>query len=311
MTSDKVIAATSPSFSKDPYLRDILLSFFPHSVFNLQPFSSHIGALRDFIKDADGLIVGTDRIEADLLKACPRLKIIAKYGVGLDNIDQEACQTSGVKVGWTGGVNRLSVAEQTLGYMLSLSRNLYQSSIALKTGLWRKDGGTQLSGKTVGIIGLGNIGKEVVRLLRPFDCHILVNDIIEQTNFCEQYQLRVVSKDTLFREADIVTIHTPLTSETKHLINSDSLHLMKTEAFFINTSRGAVVNQQHLKEALSKDMIRGVALDVYEDEPASDLELLNLPNVFCTPHIGGNSREAVRAMGMSAIEHLKKFYQAA
>ena len=311
MPSDKVIAAASPSFCKDSYLRDVLLLSFPQSVFNPQSHSLKADALKRFIKDVDGLIVGTDPIGADLLRSCTRLKIIAKYGVGLDNIDREACDAYGVNIEWTSGVNSLSVAEQTLGFMLSLSRNLYQSSIALKAGTWRKDGGTQLSGKTIGIIGLGHIGKEVVRLLHPFGCRILVNDIIEQAEFCQRYQLLVVSKDELFRESDIVTIHTPLTPETTHLINLESLHAMKTEALLINTSRGAVVDQHHLKEALNKGLIAGVAIDVYEDEPASDSALLNLPNVFCTPHIAGNSKEAVRAMGMSAIEHLKCFYQVA
>ncbi len=309
MPSNAVIAATSSSFSRDPYLREHLLHFFPNSRFNHEKRRLSREALTELVKSASGIILGTDPLDAELLESCPRLKIVSKYGVGTDNIDRVACEAHGVQVGWTGGVNRLSVAEQVLGFMLSLSRNLYQSSVQLKAGTWEKQGGTQLSGKTVGIVGLGHIGKELVRLLQPFTCRIVANDIIDQSTFCLQHGLTSLSLEELVSQSDIVTIHTPLTPETRHFINLNVLTRMKPDAFFINTSRGSVVNQQHLKEALLKGMIAGAAIDVYEDEPASDSELLGLPNVFCTPHIGGNSKEAIRAMGISAIEHLKTFYQ--
>ena len=308
-SSDKTIVATSHSFSKDPYLREQLLHYFPNSQFNHDTQKLTREAFTALVKPADGLILGTDPVDAEFLDACPRLSCISKYGVGMDNIDRAACEARGIYLGWTGGVNRLSVAEQVLGFMLTLCRNLYQSSVQLKTGNWEKRGGTQLTGKTIGIIGLGHIGREVVRLLQPFSCRILVNDIIDQSAFCLQYNLESVTLDELVSKVDIMTIHTPLTSQTRHLVNLDLLCRMKPDSFFINTSRGGVVNQQHLKEALLKGAIAGAAIDVYEDEPASDLELLGLPNVFCTPHIGGNSREAIRAMGISAIEHVKTFYQ--
>ncbi|RMH36181.1 MAG: hydroxyacid dehydrogenase [Nitrospirae bacterium] len=305
---DIVIAVTSHSFSSDPYLRERLLVSFPRSRFNGESPKLSNAELKALLHDADGAIIGTDVIDANVLQVCPRLQVIAKYGVGVDNIDFHACADAGIHVGWTPGVNRLSVAEQTLGFMLCLSRNLYSSSLLLKQGIWKKQGGMQLSEKRVGIIGLGHVGREVVRLLQPFRCSILVNDIMDRSEICRRYRLISASKERIFREADFVTIHTPLTPETRHLVNLDTLSLMKPSAFLINTSRGAVVNQAHLKEALQKGVIAGVAMDVYEDEPPTDRGLLSLPNVFCTPHIGGNAKEAIRAMGLSAIEHVKAFF---
>jgi len=301
MSSDKVIAVTSHSFGRDPYLREQLLHFFPNSLLNHEKRKLSREALTEFVKPAAGIILGTDPVDAGLLESCPQLKFVSKYGVGMDNIDRTACEAHGVQIGWTGGVNRLSVAEQVLGFMLSLSRNLYQSSVNLKAGTWEKQGGSQLTGKTIGIVGLGHIGKELVRLLQPFSCRILVNDIIDQSEFCLQYDLTPMSLEDLVSQADIMTIHTPLTVSTRHLVNLDVFECMKSDAFFINTSRGGVVNQLHLKEALGKGLIAGAAIDVYEDEPAPDPELLGLSNVYCTPHIGGNSKEAIRAMGCSAI----------
>jgi len=309
MLKDRLIAVTSAAFSKDAFLRTRLLDLFPNSIFNPKGEMLSRPELKDFLSKADGAVVGRDSIDEDLLRNCPKLKIVSKYGVGLDSVDRRACQKYGVAIGWTGGVNRLSVAEQTLGFILALCRNLYQTSCLLKSGRWVTNGGWQLSGKTVGIIGVGHIGKELIRLLAPFNCRILPNDIVEQTEFYRANGLVESSKETIFSEADIVTIHTPLTGETRYLVNSKTLSLMKNTSFLINTSRGAVVNERDLKQALISKTIAGAALDVFEEEPPQDLEFLQLPNLFCTPHVGGNAIEAVRAMGLSAIHHLEKFYE--
>ena len=166
----------------------------------------------------------------------------------------------------------------------------------------------ELSGKTVGIIGVGNIGREVIRLLEPFECRILVNDILDQDEYCRIHGALSVTKECLFSESDIVSIHTPLTESTRHMVNKSSLSLMKKSAILINTARGPIVNESDLKAALVSGTLRGAGVDVYEEEPSHDLSLLQLPNLFCTPHIGGNSIEAVHAMGVSAIEGLKEFF---
>ncbi|MBE0497299.1 MAG: hydroxyacid dehydrogenase, partial [Campylobacterales bacterium] len=147
------ITVTSPSFSGSRTLQHELLTYFPDAKLNLQGTRFSKEDLSRYIQDADGIVVGLEPIDEAVLSACPKLKIVSKYGVGLNNIDVEACTKRGVHVGWTGGVNRLSVAEMTLGYMLMLARNLYVTSNQLKNGIWNKSGGFQLSGKTVGIVG--------------------------------------------------------------------------------------------------------------------------------------------------------------
>jgi len=303
------IIVTSPSFSKHPILQTEIKSAFPNVTLNLTGRRYNDPAsLITYIGDAEGVVVGLEPITEEVLRACPNLKIVAKYGVGLDNIDQKACEKHGVKIGWTGGVNRLSVAEMTLGFMLGLGRNLYPTSLQLKSGTWNKSGGFQLTGKSVGIVGVGHIGKELIRLLEPFKCEILVNDVIDQSEYYASIGAKSVDKETLFKRADIVTIHTPLTSSTRHMINASTLELMKKSAVVINTARGGIVDQDALKSALEKGVISAAALDVFEEEPPRDEALLALPNLFCTPHIGGNAYEAVEAMGMSAIGHLKVFF---
>lgn len=301
------VAITSPSFSKHPVLIKKVQELFPNHKLNTEGNRFNQSQLIDYLKGFDAAIVGLDEINSDVLDALPELKIISKYGVGLNNIDLDACKKRQVEIGWTGGVNRLSVAEMTLGNILALSRNIYQTSTLLSNGEWKKDGGFQLSGKKVGIIGVGHIGKEVVRLLKPFNCQIFVNDVVEQNEYYNSNNLTEVDKETIIKTCDVITIHTPLTNDTKNLINKSSLSQMKDGAVIINTARGGIVNETDLKNELKTGRI-SAAIDVYENEPPSDLELLSLPNLICTPHIGGNAKEAVELMGLSAIEHLKKFY---
>ena len=307
MNSTKIVA-TSPSFSKSEILQNRLQSIFPNAILNIEGIRFNKDELIEFIKDADGIIVGLEKIDDEVLEQCPNLKIVSKYGVGLNNIDLDACKRRNIEIGWTGGVNRLSVAEMTLGYMLMLSRNLFVTSNQLKKGIWNKSGGFQLSEKTIGIVGVGHIGKELVRLLKPFSCRILVNDIVDQSEYYKQNNLIEVSKEELFQESDIVTLHVPFDENTENLVNDEVLEKMKTTAFLINSARGGIVNEDHLKDALKNNIIAGAAIDAYVIEPPSDLDFLNYENLICTPHIGGNLQEAVEAMGLSAIKHLKEYF---
>jgi D-3-phosphoglycerate dehydrogenase len=302
------IVVTSPSFSTNETLAAEIRQLFPDVCLNTSGMRLEGDELAHFIRDAEGVVVGLEKFDARLLGGCPNLKIVAKYGVGLDNIDLDACGERGIAIGWTGGVNRLSVAEMTLGFMLALCRNLFRTSLDLKGGTWAKNGGSQLTGKSIGIIGAGNIGREVIRLLQPFGCRILVNDIADISGYCRENGLQEASKDKIYEECDIVSLHVPATAETRFMVDLPVFERMKPTAFLVNTSRGTVVRQEALKKALASGVIAGAALDVYEEEPPTDLELLHLPNLICTPHIGGNSTEAVLAMGRSAIHHLARFF---
>ena len=303
------IVATSPSFSKNKILQKEIYTHFPNAKLNLEGKRFNQDELIEYIKDADAIIVGLEPINQEVLDSSPNLKIISKYGVGLNNIDLDACKSLDIAIGWTGGVNRLSVAEMALGFMLMFSRNLFMTSNELKRGTWNKAGGFQLSGKTVGIIGCGFIGKELVRLLKPFGCKILVNDIINQDEYYKKEGLIEVTKNELYQESDIVTIHTPHNETTDNMVTLDILKSMKESAYILNTARGGIINEQDLKYALQNGIIAGAGIDAYIEEPPTDREFIALPNLICTPHIGGNAKEAVEAMGMSAIKHLVEFYK--
>jgi len=300
------VAVTSKSFSKNEILIKKLKEYFSDIKLNYGTKKLNDDELIEFLNGCDGAIVALEEINKKVLDALPTLKVVSKFGVGLDNIDIDYCKEKNVKVGWIGGVNRQSVAEMALGFMLMLIRNLYVSSNKLSNGVWDKNGGYSLYGKTIGIIGVGYIGKEVIKLLKPFNCKVLVNDIINQDEYYKENNLHYKSKEYIFKNSDIVTIHTPLNQETKYLINKTTLSMMKKNAFIINTARGDIVNLDDLKFALKNGVINGAGIDVYDSEPPQDKELLSLENLICTPHIGGNSNEAVLAMGESSIKFLKE-----
>ena len=294
---------TSPSFSQNKILQKEMHQYFPNAKLNLEGKRFGKKELLEYIKDADAIIVGLEPIDEEVLSQCKHLKIVSKYGVGLNNIDLDACKKRNIAIGWTGGVNKLSVAEMTLGFMLMMSRNLFITSNELKNGIWNKSGGFQLSAKKIGIIGVGHIGKEVIRLLKSFNCEIYVNDIIDQTDYYKSVGVVEVSKEVIYKESDFITIHTPLDHSTMNLIGEKEFKQMKSTSYIINSARGGIIDEVALKNALINNQIAGAGIDTYIEEPPTDKELLNLPNLICTPHIGGNSKEAALAMGMSAIEH--------
>lgn len=303
--SDLSIGITTVAFSKNKLLVEKIKNLGFKKVYTnekLKRFTQD--ELISFLSKCDVAIVGLDKITEEVVLNNKKLKAIAKYGVGLDNIDFEICKKYNIEILHTQGVNKRSVSELTLGCILSLLRNIYISSNLLKKNIWEKNGGVQLSNKTIGIIGVGNIGKDLIQLIQAFNCKILVNDIYEQNDYYKNNNLIETSKEDIYRNADIITIHTPLNDSTKYMINKKSLSIMKSNAIVINTARGGIVNQNDLKWALTNNIIAGAAVDAYETEPPEDIELLNLPNLINTPHIGGNAEEAVEAMAQSAIENI-------
>ena len=295
------------SFSKNSILVNKIKKYFKDVNFNFNGVRLDGEELIDFCKDADAIIVGVEKINSSILKRLPNLKYIAKYGVGIDNIDIDSCKERGVLIGWTGGVNKRSVAELTLGYMLILMRNIFSSYSDLKKLRWIKDGGNSLYNKKIGIIGMGNIGQDLIKLLSAFDCEILANDISENPSLSKKLNFKYVTKEFLYRNSDIVTLHVPLTSSTKKMINTKVFNKMKNSSILINTSRGGVVCEKDLIDALKNKKIHSAALDVFQYEPLKNKELVRLSNIICTPHIAGNSKEAVIEMGNSAISHLINF----
>jgi len=301
------VVVSAVSFSKNTELVSVLLNHFPDAVINSEGKRYLNDDLVAFYKDANAIITGLENIDDELLSKLPSLKLIVKYGVGLDNIDLLACEKRGVKIGWTGGVNKNSVAEMALGFMLMLSRNLFTTANQLKSGTWNKSGGFSLSSRTIGIIGIGHIGKELVQMLKPFNCRILINDIIDLSGYSSLNKVESVTKEYLFQNADLISIHTPLNSSTEDMINKEIILQMKKSVFLINTARGGIINEDDLKWALENNEIAGAALDVFNVEPPEDSELMKFPNLITTPHTAGNSYEAVIAMGIAAIDHLVSY----
>ena len=303
--TDLVVGVTAVAFSCDVERVRALQDAFPGIIhINDKKRRFTLDELVLFLQKCDYAIVGLDQITRAVLEQCPRLKVISKYGVGLDNIDFDACERFGVRVIFPKGVNKRSVTEEVLGAILSLMRNLYVTANLMKRGEWVVQGGRQLTGKTVGIIGVGHIGKDLIEILRPFGCKILVNDIIEQDEYYHRVGAMAVGKEDIFKNADVVTVHTPLNDETRHMIDERALALMKPTAILVNAARGGIVDESALKKALREKKLAGAALDVYEVEPLQDLELVQFDNLMCMPHIGGNAKEAIEAMGMAAIDNL-------
>jgi D-3-phosphoglycerate dehydrogenase len=230
--------------------------------------------------------------------------VISKYGVGIDNVDVEALKRRGVRLGWTGGVNRRSVSELVVATAIILLRRLYEANLEVRQGTWRQHTGALLTGKTVGIVGLGHVGKDLVELLAPFQCRVLAHDIVEFRDFCAGHGVRQTTLAEALANSDIVTIHLPLDDSTRGMFSEKVLGSMRQGALLINIARGGIVDESALKERLKSGVLGGAAFDVFADEPPHDMELLNLPNFFATSHIGGSSIEAILAMGRAAIAGL-------
>jgi len=271
--------------------------------------------LVDLVRDVDALIVRSKPIVSRrVIEAAPKLKIIARAGVGLDNIDLEAAEEKGVVVINAPSAATMSVAELVFGLIISVLRKISYSDRMMRQGKWvkKESMGYELSGKTLGIIGMGRIGRAVASIgYRGFNMKIIYYDVERcKPEFEESVNAKYVDLDTVFREADVVTIHVPLTPETRHLVNLDRLRLMKKTAVLINTSRGEVVDTDALVKALREGWIAGAGLDVYEMEPLPpDHPLTRLDNVVLTPHIGASTYEAQRKAGLEVVEKIIEFFK--
>lgn len=303
------IAVTSNSFSFNAELTSNLKSHFPD--ISLKKNKERLSGtdLIQYLSDCEGAIVGLEKIDENIIKNLPKLKIVSKFGVGLDNLDLEALKKHNISVGWTPGVNKSSVSELALGNMISLARNVFVTSNQLRSDIWNKNGGRELSELTIGVIGIGHIGKDLIQKLIPFGCEILANDIIDQSNFLSPLGIKQVELEEVFKRADVITIHTPKTFETTNLFNKDIFSKMKKDSMIISTARGGIVNENDLYDAIDSGHLHGAALDVFEIEPSIKNRLYSLPNFIGTPHLAGNSRKAVLSMGNSAIDHLVNFFK--
>lgn len=266
--------------------------------------------LERMVKDYDILVVrGRTRVTREVIDANPKMKIIGRVGVGLDNIDVIYAESRNIRVVNADVAAMNAVAELVVGLMLSLARKIPVADVGIKNGKWLKKElkGIELKGKYLGIVGLGKIGRRVGRIARGFGMNIIGYDVIPvDQQFAREVGLVKTDLNTLLSSADFVTLHVPLTDDTRFLINEQRLNLMKKTACIINTSRGSVVDEKALYSALNGGMIAGAALDVFEVEPTNNNDLVQLPNVVCTPHIGAQTAEA---QGLAAIVIAEKIIQ--
>lgn len=261
-------------------------------------------ALRSALAGCAGVIAGVDNFAADIITSCPELKVISRYGVGVDRVDLEAATEAGVVVACTPGANTDAVADLAIALMLACARRIVEADQLTRRGQWPKLYGRAVSGKTIGIVGAGSIGRAVARRGIGFDAKILLHDICPDQEFAESIGAEFVGLDTLVQSSDFVSIHVPLSDATEGLIGARELSMMKPSAYLINTARGGIVDEDALVKALSDGTIAGAGIDVYSEEPPVDNELLKMDNVVATPHMGSYTCEALANMGMMAAVNL-------
>ncbi len=297
------LLVTPTSYGKnDPRLKSELEALVGEVIYNPtgKPLSSaQVAAL---LPGIDGYIAGLDAIDRPALHSADRLKVIARYGVGVDQVDLSAAREKGIVVTNTPGANSVSVAELALGLVLSLARQIPEAAGAVHQGQWPRLSGISLEGKTVGILGLGAIGKQLARRLAGFDCRILAYDPVADVEFAKDHQVELSSMDAVISQSDFLSLHLPLTPETRGLVNAGFLSKMKKGSFLVNTSRGEAIDEAALLGALLSGHLRGAGLDAFTIEPPDPANpLLALPQVVVTPHLGAQTDGATSNMGWFAM----------
>lgn len=301
--SDCHVLVTATSYGRfAPHLKRELETAVGRVTYNPtgKPLTS--AQLQELLPDVDGFIAGLDEIDAAAIAAAAHLRIIARYGVGINNVDLAAARAQGIVVTNTPGANAASVAELTIGLLLNLLRPIQQAAAETRQGGWPRLAGVSLVGKTVGLVGLGAIGKEVAQRLAGFDCTVLAYDVVADADFVRRRAITLVTLDDLLAQSDVVSLHVPVLPETRHMVNAAFLRQMKPGAYLINTSRGELVDEAALLDALTNGRLAGAALDAFQQEPpGADNPLLALPQVIATPHMGAHSDGATNAMGSMAL----------
>ncbi len=303
MHGQKVLI-TPRSFGKtSSHPMDILRDGGCEPIVSPSPRPVSVENLKAEIVGKHAFIVGIDPVPADVIAAADKLRVISKYGAGLDNIDLNAARKSGIVVTFTPGANSRAVAELTMGFVFGLARNLPKADRITKSGRWQRMSGIELGGRTFGIVGLGAIGRIVARLALGVGMKVVASDpfACRVDKYLEGVAL--VSLEELLKQSDFISLHVALTDETRGLINRENLRLVKDGAYLINTSRGEIADEAALAEALREGHLAGAALDVYQHEPPAGSPLLELENIITSPHMGAHTQEAIERMGIMAAQN--------
>ena len=263
--------------------------------------------LKKLVTDFDAIIAGTELISAEVMDAATNLKMISRVGVGLDSVDLMAAKKRGIKVSYTPEAPAPAVSELTIGLMLSLLRSVHVSNKGLHEGIWRRFFGLRIENIKIGIIGVGRIGLRVLEHTKAFgNPEILANDLYPIDGLEKKFNLYWTSKEKILKEADMLTIHVPLTASTKNMIGKEQLLQMKNDAFIINTARGGIINEQDLFEVLDSGHLGGAAIDVFEVEPYNG-PLTKIDRCLLTSHMGSMSNDCREKMEIEAVEEAIRF----
>ena len=298
------VLITCPPFNKFSDATELLMQAGCEMVKSPYPHPSKEKQLVRIIGEMDAAIVGMDEVTAKVIKAADKLKVIARYGVGIDTVDVETATKQGVIVTNVVGVNENAVADLVFGLILCLARKICRADASVKQGKWESIIGIEIWQKTLGVIGTGKIGRRVIRRAQGFDMNILAYDISPDPVLTDKFGVQYVSLEGLLRRSDFITIHVPLTPETTGLIGEKQISLMKKSAYLINTARGKIVNEKALFIALKEKKVAGAALDVFSQEPPGFTDLFTLDNVLTAPHMAANTEEALRKMDLICVENV-------
>ncbi len=266
--------------------------------------------LKEVIDQYDGILIrSATKLTSDILADCKNLKVIGRAGVGVDNVDLDQATKNKILVMNTPLGNLEATAELSVGLMFSLMRNIHLANDSTHQGKWEKPKfiGTELKGKTLGIVGYGNIGQRVAEICSTIGMNIITNSKSASDEDLSRFKAKKVSTEQLIKEADIVSIHTKLNDETKYMFNKETLSTMKPTSVIINCARGGLINEADLKDALNNEVIAGAAIDVYENEPATDNVMFGAKNLLLTPHLGASSKEAQSNVAIDVANQVADF----
>lgn len=299
-----LVTPTSLQPGKDSSALKELQAFTTDLIFNTMGRPLTEDELIPLLKDCDGYIAGLDFVTKKALQACKNLKVISRYGAGYDRVDIKAAKELQIPVTNTPGVNAEAVGELAFALILSVARKITFLHASTCAGNWVRSTGMELKGKTIGIMGLGAIGKVVARCARGFGMEVLAYDPYINKSYCSEEHIEVCTFDAIITRADVISLHLPLTDETRHLIAADTIAQMKTSTILINTSRGGIIDEDAAYEALKAGKLGGLGLDAFEIEPPTNSPLFTLPNVVVTPHTGAHTAEATDNMANASVRNL-------
>lgn len=299
-----LVTPTSLQPGKNEQMLERLRAFSNDLIFNTSGRPLTEEELIPLLHDCDGYIAGLDFVTEKVIKSCPRLKVISRYGAGYDRVDIDTAKKMGIPVTNTPGVNAQAVGELAFALILSLARKIPYLDAKTRKGEWIRSTGVELKGKTLGIIGLGAVGKVVAMCGQGFHMNIISYDPYIDTTYCKKHKIEIYSFEDVIQHADVLSLHLPLNKQTRHIISKEVISKMKPEAILVNTSRGGIIDEDAAFEALQSGHLGGLGLDAFEVEPPKNSPLFELDNVVVTPHTGAHTQEAAMNMAGSAIQNL-------